>query len=221
MSVPRTHSRLYDWLAAHAPACFVLMSLSFVVFGLLSLDLVRLVSANAGFLLRAGWDGLLADGGLVQLLELSLSALAAAHGLNVWILLPLFLGAAWLGSLLAYVVGRWLGEQARARNPRWLNREALANAQRFFDGYGGLGLLVSPYVAVLRTFAPLAAGIARMAPARFVAAAGGGAALWSIGLVGSGYFFGNVPLVREHMGSLILAGLLLGLAGLLLRARRR
>lgn len=74
--MPTPHSRLYLWLAAHVPVCFVLMALSFVLFGILSLDLVRLVSANAGFLLRAGWDGLL-DGGLQQLLELSLNALAA------------------------------------------------------------------------------------------------------------------------------------------------
>ena len=77
MSLPRPHhSRLYRWLSTHEFACFLLMTLAFVVFGLLSLDLVRLVSANAGFLLRAGWDGVL-DGGLLQLLELGLTALAA------------------------------------------------------------------------------------------------------------------------------------------------
>jgi hypothetical protein len=91
MSLPRIHSRLYNWLAAHAPVCFLLMSLSFVVFGLLSLDLVRLVSANTGFLLRAGWDGFFADGGLVQLLELCLSALVAIAAYLVFKLCELVL----------------------------------------------------------------------------------------------------------------------------------
>lgn len=69
------HSRLHRWLNRHIAACFVLMTLSFLVFGILSLDLVKLVSANAGFLWRAGWDGLM-DGGFAQLLELVASAVA-------------------------------------------------------------------------------------------------------------------------------------------------
>jgi membrane-associated protein len=56
---------------------------------------------------------------------------------------------------------------------------------------------------------------------QFAATLADWAALWSIGLVGGGYCFGNVPLVREHMGFLILAGMLLGLGGLLWRVRRR
>lgn len=147
-------------------------------------------------------------------------ALAASGALRVWVLLPLFCGAALAGSLLAYGIGRWLGARVYARNPRWLDRRALQRAQGFFDGHGGWGLLLSPYVAVLRTFAPLAAGVAGMRPLRFALAAGVGALLWSAGLVTAGYFFGNVPQVREHMGALVLLGLLLGLGGLALRARR-
>ena len=72
----RTHTKLHDWLSRHALAAFLLMTLAFVLFGLLSLDLVRLVSANAGYLLSNGWQGWV-DGGFLQLLELVLSALAA------------------------------------------------------------------------------------------------------------------------------------------------
>ena len=75
MTIHHTSSKLYLWLSRHAVACFVLMTLSFLVFGLLSLDLVKMVSANAGFLWRSGWDGLM-DGGFVQLLELVVSAVA-------------------------------------------------------------------------------------------------------------------------------------------------
>ena len=75
MTIHHTSSKLYLWLSRHAVACFVLMTLSFLVFGLLSLDLVKMVSANAGFLWRSGWDGLM-DGGFAQLLELAASAMA-------------------------------------------------------------------------------------------------------------------------------------------------
>jgi hypothetical protein len=70
------HSRLYDWLVGHAVACFLLMTVAFVIFGLLSLDLVKVVSANAGYLWMNGWEGLV-DGGFRQLLELCVNALLA------------------------------------------------------------------------------------------------------------------------------------------------
>ncbi|QPF75669.1 hypothetical protein G8A07_23970 [Roseateles sp. DAIF2] len=70
-------SRLHAWLSTHAACCFLLMTLAFVLFGLLTLDLVRLVSANTQFLWSAGWGGLW-EGGLQQLLELVLSALLAS-----------------------------------------------------------------------------------------------------------------------------------------------
>lgn len=70
-------SRSHAWLQGHPAVCFLLMTLAFLLFGLLSLDLVRLVSANARFLAGAGWMGLWEDGGLGQLLELSLNSLLA------------------------------------------------------------------------------------------------------------------------------------------------
>lgn len=79
------HSRFYAWLLAHRIACFMLMTVAFLCFGLLSLDLVRIVSANAGFLWSHGWDGLL-DGGLRQLVELVLSAFGA---IAAWLLFKL------------------------------------------------------------------------------------------------------------------------------------
>ena len=70
------HSRLHDWLAAHELICFVLMTVAFLLFGLLSLDLVKVLSANAGYLWMNGWEGLM-DGGFRQLLELCGTALLA------------------------------------------------------------------------------------------------------------------------------------------------
>lgn len=70
------NSSLYIWLRGHRLACFLLLTLSFIGFGALSLDLVRFLGANAGFLLTHGWEGL-CEGGFMQLLELLGKALAA------------------------------------------------------------------------------------------------------------------------------------------------
>jgi hypothetical protein len=73
------------WLRRHRVACFALMSLGFIAFGLLTLDLVRLVSANAAFVSENGWQGL-RDGGLRQLLELLVSCIGA---MAAWLLFKL------------------------------------------------------------------------------------------------------------------------------------
>ncbi|MFZ6654959.1 hypothetical protein [Undibacterium sp. TJN19] len=70
------HSKLFAWLCAHPVACFILLTVSFLVFGKLSYDLIHLFSANAEYLTDNGWVGLI-EGGLEQLLELILSAFAA------------------------------------------------------------------------------------------------------------------------------------------------
>lgn len=69
-------SAFTHWLRRHRVACFGLMVVSFIAFGLLTLDLVRVVGANASFLWQHGWQGL-QDGGLRQLLELAATTTAA------------------------------------------------------------------------------------------------------------------------------------------------
>lgn len=151
-------------------------------------------------------------------------ALCAQGALSAALLIPLLTLAAWGGSLLAHRVGWRLGQHLEARAAPWLNRELLARGQDFFARWGGPSLLISPYVAVLRTFLPLAAGVARMPVRAFAPAALAGAAAWSAGLIGAGYWLGHLPLVRENLGGLVLLGLALGLGGLALRCcleRRR
>ncbi|MBV8122538.1 MAG: VTT domain-containing protein [Paucibacter sp.] len=183
---------LADWVARHGDMVYVLL------FGLVLLE----IGVAPLFFLPG--DPLLFLCG----------ALSVEGGLNIFVLVPLFFTAALGGSLMAFVVGRLLGERAYRHDYRWLDRKALSSAHQFFEGYGAWGLCVTPYVAVLRTFAPLAAGVAQMSLRRFVLAAGCGAALWSVGLVSAGRFLGNTPIARGHMATWMLIGLALGLAGL-------
>ena len=152
-------------------------------------------------------------------------AFCATGALNLWLLLPLLFAAAVLGTLLSYWLGRLLGEKAYARNYRWLDRAALDRAHKFYERYGRITFLMSPFVAVVRTFAPFAGGVSGMTFGKFLPAVVAGAALWVGTLVVGGYYFGNIPLIRDHVGGIVLLGLALGLLSLafgsLLKRRRQ
>jgi membrane-associated protein len=143
-------------------------------------------------------------------------AFYATGALNGWVLLPLLSLAALLGSLLSYQIGRALGRRATAQERPWLNPNALRQARRLYERHGALTFLLSPFIAVVRTFAPFVAGMSAMRFRRYVAFVLPGVVLWVLLLMTAGYFFGHVPLVREHMSSIALLGVLLALAGLLL-----
>jgi membrane-associated protein len=137
-------------------------------------------------------------------------ALAATGALNVWIIVPVLFVATVGGSIVGYGIGRAVGDKVYTRNYYWLNRDALRRAHAFSEARGRLTFLLSPFIAVVRTFAPFAAGVSRMTFSRFVAFVTSGAALWVVSLIAGGYLFGNVPVVREHLSSLVLLGLALG-----------
>jgi membrane-associated protein len=152
-------------------------------------------------------------------------AFCATGALNIWVLMPLLIAAAVLGSTLNYGTGRVVGQKAYERNHPWLNREALARSHAFYERYGHVTFLFSPFVAVVRTFAPFVGGVAGMTFTKFLFWVFAGALAWVLILVPSGYFFGNIPWIRDHMGAIVLLGLGLGLGSLavsgLLQARER
>ncbi|MEX3895665.1 hypothetical protein FSB08_22115 [Paraburkholderia sp. JPY432] len=137
-------------------------------------------------------------------------ALAATGALNVWIIAPVLFVATVAGSIVGYAIGHAVGDKVYTRNYYWLNRNALSRAHAFSEARGRLTFLLSPYIAVVRTFAPFAAGVSQMMFSRFVTFVTAGAALWIVSLIAAGYLFGNVPVVREHLSSLVLLGLALG-----------
>ncbi|HZZ13725.1 MAG TPA: VTT domain-containing protein [Paraburkholderia sp.] len=144
--------------------------------------------------------------------------LAATGALNVLIVIPVLFAATVAGSMVDYAIGRAIGEKVYTAHYRWLDRNALRKAHAFYEARGGLTFLLSPFIAVVRTFAPFAAGVSRMTFSRFVTFVTAGAALWIVSLVTAGYLFGNVPLVRDHMSSIVLLGVALGTGSLLISA---
>ena len=138
-------------------------------------------------------------------------ALCATGAMNIWILMVLLFIAAVAGSIVNYWLGNAIGQRVFVRDYKWLNREALEKTHAFYEKHGGITFLLSPFIAVVRTFAPFVAGVSAMTFRKFQLFVVAGAALWVITLVSSGYFFGNIPVIRDHLNSIVLLGVGLGL----------
>jgi membrane-associated protein len=133
-------------------------------------------------------------------------AFCASGTMNVGLLILLLIAAAVAGNTLNYFIGRFIGHKVFTHNYRWLDQDALRKTHQFYEKYGGITVVLSRFVPVLRTFAPFVAGVSEMTLTKFQAFNIGGAALWVGLLVSLGYFFGNVPLFHDHLNSIVLIG---------------
>jgi len=131
--------------------------------------------------------------------------LAATGGIDVHLLAIVLMLAAILGNTTNYSIGYWLGPKVfHWEQSRWFNRRALDRAHAFYERHGGKTIVVTRFVPILRTFAPFVAGIARMTYVRFTAYNVAGAVLWVGLLLYAGYWFGNVPMVRDNLALVML-----------------
>lgn len=122
-------------------------------------------------------------------------------------LMPLMLSlslAAVLGNSLNYVIGRWFGHRILAWNSRLLNRAALEKTHAFFEVHGGKTLVISRFLPLFRTFAPFVAGIGAMSYARFSLFNLIGALSWVASLSLAGYWFGNMPWIKQNLSVVII-----------------
>jgi membrane-associated protein len=139
--------------------------------------------------------------------------------------LGLMFGAAVAGNQSNYTIGRHIGPKVfQWENSRWFNREAFLKAHDFYERYGGVTLVVGRFMPFLRTFAPFVAGVAEMTRRRFTFFDVTGGALWVGSVTLAGYWFGNVPWVKENLEKIIWAMILI--PGLVIlvggwRARRK
>jgi membrane-associated protein len=138
-------------------------------------------------------------------------------------LASLLLGlAAVLGNTVNYVVGRAIGPPAFSGRYRFLKVEYLKRTEEFFLRHGGMAIVLSRFMPIIRTFAPFVAGVGRMPYARFQAYTVVGGFSWALLFVWGGYLFGNIPIVKQHFGVvtiLIIIVSLLPIASALLRRR--
>ena len=134
-------------------------------------------------------------------------AVWAASALNIWLLIPVLIIAAILGNLVGYWLGNSVGQAFFVDYLKWPNQAALDKTRVFYDKHGEKGFLVSLFLPVIRTVAPFIAGITNMHFIRFVRSASTGAMIWVLVCVLMGYFFGNIPVIKNHLGLVTLMGL--------------
>ena len=127
-------------------------------------------------------------------------ALWAVSGMDAhWLALALIV-AALCGDNVNYFVGRKLGPKVfQWESSRLFNRRALDVTHAFYERHGGKTIIIARFMPIVRTFVPFVAGIARMNYARYLAFCVAGALLWVLSLLYAGYFFGNLPLVRNNL----------------------
>ncbi|MEZ4940033.1 MAG: DedA family protein [Saprospiraceae bacterium] len=126
-------------------------------------------------------------------------AITAKTGiLNVWLLIPLLFFAAILGDNTNYFFGRYLGNRVFTRDYWFLKRSYIERTQEFYEKYGGRTLVIARFVPIVRTFAPFVAGVGNMRYRRFIGYCLGGGILWVTSLTLAGYFFGQIPIVKNN-----------------------
>jgi membrane-associated protein len=130
---------------------------------------------------------------------------AAAGHLDIWLLNVVLVIAAIVGDTVGYWIGRRAGP-ALFRRPKSLlfNPEHLRRAHDFYEKHGGKTIILARFMPIVRTFAPVVAGMARMDYRRFVSFNVFGGLLWVVSMTLIGYFLGKIPGVREHIEIVIL-----------------
>ena len=108
--------------------------------------------------------------------------------------------AAVAGNTTNYHIGRWIGPAAFSGKIRFLKVEYLRRTEAFFLKYGSMTIVSSRFVPILRTCAPFVAGIGHMPYARFQAYNVLGGAAWVLLMTWAGFFFGNIPFVKQNFG---------------------
>ncbi len=139
----------------------------------------------------------------------AVGALAAdpASGLNVWIASWIIFVAAILGDTANYSIGKFAGEKLVAKFPAIIKQKHLDTTNEFFEKYGGKTIILARFVPIVRTFAPFVAGSGAMNYRKFMAFNVIGAFLWVVIIVPAGWFFGNIPVVKENF-ELVVVGII-------------
>jgi membrane-associated protein len=137
-------------------------------------------------------------------------ALAATGGIDVHLLALVLVIAGVLGNTVNYSIGYFIGPRVfHWEGSRFFNRKALERAHKFYEKHGGVTIIITRFVPILRTFAPFVAGIARMTYLRFSIYNVAGALAWVLSLLYAGYWFGNVPVVKQNLSAVIIGVIVL------------
>jgi membrane-associated protein len=131
-------------------------------------------------------------------------ALAAAGGMDIAAVMAVLICAALTGDNVNYFIGRWVGPRVfHYERSRWFSPRHLARAHAFYEKHGGKTIILARFLPIVRTYVPFVAGIGSMPYARYIGFCVAGAVIWVVSLCGVGYFFGNLPVVKQNLSAVI------------------
>jgi len=121
-----------------------------------------------------------------------------------WLALLLTIAAV-LGNTVNYSIGKAIGRQAFSGRYRFIKVDYLTQTERWFERHGSATIVLSRFAPIIRTFAPFIAGIGHMPYGQFQAFNFLGAVLWINLFIWAGYFFGNIPVIKDNFGFVTIA----------------
>lgn len=136
-------------------------------------------------------------------------ALASIGAMNIYVLIGVGIVAAFLGDTANYWIGRYIGPKAFSVDRWFLKKKYLDKAKAFFDKYGVKSIVLARFVPIVRTFAPFIAGISEMRYSTFILYNLIGGTAWVLIALLSGFFFGNIPIIKQNFEVVVLAIILI------------
>ncbi|WP_332648605.1 DedA family protein [Lysinibacillus sp. 54212] len=132
--------------------------------------------------------------------------LAALGAFNIYTLLIVFFIAAVIGDTVNYHIGKKVGMAIPPQSflGRVVNKERMETAQAFFNKHGGKTIVIARFMPFIRTFIPFVAGASRMNYKYFIFYNVVGAFLWVMSCTLAGYFFGNIPIVKNNFSTVLI-----------------
>ena len=137
------------------------------------------------------------------------AALSANGSLNIFVLFFVIFFAAAIGDTVNYHIGKAFGNKLINWNNRFIKKEYIEKTSHFFEKHGGKSIIIARFVPIIRTFAPFVAGIGKMHYLRFLSYNIVGAGLWVLLFCVAGFFFGNIPFVKDNFSVVIIAIILI------------
>ena len=138
-------------------------------------------------------------------------AFASLGSLNIFLVFGLLALAAIVGDSLNYFIGSYFGKKLSSQNSRFFKKEYIDKTNQFYEKYGAKTIVIARFIPFVRTFAPFVAGIGKMKYGKFLKYNILGGILWVGFFSFTGYFLGNLPIIKQNFSLFLIFIILISL----------